>query len=156
AGGRVTAYKYGAWELGKKFVGSHRTLIGATAAALLVLAASSVVIGYQLHEARLNLAVSLLERAREAEQRSDWGRAAAYYAASRIEHDSKEARWGYALARQRIPRRLFARRGPDQSALDAGFLPDGRGLALALRPPFLIGRELDTGRELWRFELGAA
>jgi WD40 repeat protein/tRNA A-37 threonylcarbamoyl transferase component Bud32 len=155
AGGRVTAYKYGAWELVRKFVAGHRALAAVTGAALLVLAASSVAIAYQLHIARLNLAASFLERARAAEQSSDWGRAAGYYAASRIEHDSRESRWGYALARQRIPHRLFARRGPDQSVVDVGFLKDGRALALAVEPPFVIGRELETGRELWRFQPAA-
>src|SRR5216683_1693527 len=155
AGGRVAAYQYGAWELVQRFVTGHRALAAATAAALLVLAASAVAIAYQLHFARVNLAASFLERAREAERSSDWGRAAGYYAASRIEHDSRESRWGYALARQRMPHRLFARRGPDQSVVDVGFLKDGRALALAIETPFVIGRELDTGRELWRFQPAA-
>ena len=155
AGGRVAAYEYGAWELVRKFVAGHRALAAVTGAALLVLAASAVVIAYQLHVARLNLAASFLERAREAERSSDWGRAAGYYAASRIEHDSRESRWGYALARQRMPHRLFARRGPAQSVIDVGFVQDGRALALAVEPPFVIGRELDTGRELWRFQPAA-
>jgi tRNA A-37 threonylcarbamoyl transferase component Bud32 len=155
AGGRVAAYQYTAWELVRKFVAAHRTLVYATGTVLLVLATSSVVIGYQLHVARLNLAASFLERARAAEESSDWGRAAGYYAASRIEHDSRESRWGYALARERMPRRLFARRGRNQSVSDIGFLKDGRALALAVEPPFVIGRELDTGRELWRFQPAA-
>ncbi len=155
AGGRVAAYTYGAWELVRRFVAGHRALAAATVAALLVLGASSIAIAYQLYVARLNLAASFLERARAAEQSSDWGRAAGYYAASRIEHDSRESRWGYALARQRIPRRLFARRGPEQSVVDVGFLKDGRGLAVAIEFPFVIGRELETGRELWRFQPGA-
>src|SRR2546426_4214490 len=142
AGGRVAAYRYGAWELVRKFAAGHRALAAGVGTALLVLAASSVAIGYQLHVARLNLAASFLERARAAEQGSDWGRAAGYYAASRLENDSLEARWGSALARQRIPHRLFARRGADQSAVDVGFLEDGRALQLAVEPPFLIGREL--------------
>ncbi len=152
AGGRVAAYKYGAWELVRKFVAGHRALAAVTGAALLVLAASSVAIAYQLRVARLNLAASFLEQARAAERSSDWGRAAGYYAASRIEHDSLESRWGYALTRQRLPHRLFTRRGANQSAIDVGFLKDGRALALAIEPPFLIGRELDSGRELWRFQ----
>src|SRR5260370_38896826 len=49
-----------------------------------------------------------------------------------------------------MPRRLFARRGRNQSVSDIGFLKDGRALALAVEPPFVIGRELETGRELWR------
>ena len=156
AGGRVAAYHYGAWELVRKFVAGHRALAAGVSAALLVLAASSVAIGYQLHVARLNLAASFLEHARAAERSSDWGRAAGYYAASRIENDSLEARWGTSLARQRIPHRLFARRGADQSAVDVGFLQDGRAFQLAIEPPFLIARELEGGRELWRYQLFAA
>ncbi len=155
AGRRVLAYEYRPLELLKKFVAANRALSAVAAAALLVLVASSVVIGYQLHVARLNLAASFLERARAAEESSDWGRAAGYYAASRIEHDSRESRWGYALARQRMPHRLFAHRGVDQSVVDVGFLKDGRALAIAVEPPFVIGRELDTGRELWRFQSAA-
>src|SRR6267142_3773656 len=156
AGGRVAAYHYGAWELVRKFVAGHRALAAGVGAALVVLAASSVALGYQLHVARLNLAASFLEHARAAERSSDWGRAAGYYAASRIENDSLEARWGTALARQRIPHRLFARRRADQSAVDVGFLPDGRAFQLAIEPPFLIARELEGGRELWRYQLFAA
>jgi len=152
AGGRVAAHHYGAWELVRKFVAGHRALSAGVGAALLVLSASSVAIGYQLHVAQVNLAASLLERARAAERSFDWGRAAAYYSASRIERDSRESRWGYALARQRAPHRLFARRGPSQSAMDVGFLPGGQAVAVALEPGFVIGRDLETGRELWRFQ----
>ena len=151
-GGKVAAYEYGSWELVKKFVGRHRALSAVSAAALLVLVTSAVVIASQLRVARLNLATSFLERARAAEQASDWGRAAGYYAASRLEHDTREARWGYALARQRLPHRVVARNGPNQSAIDVGFTPDGQAIVLANEPPWLIGRELESGREQWRLQ----
>src|SRR6266446_120137 len=156
AGGRVAAYHYGAWELVRKFVAGHRALAAGVGTALMVLAGSSVAIGYQLRVAKLNLAASLLDRARAAERSFDWGRAAAYYAASRIERDSRESRWGYALARQRAPHRLSARRGPIQSMMDVGFLPDGSALSVAMEPPFVVGRELESGRELWRFQPSGA
>ena len=152
AGGRVAAYEYGSWELVKKFVGRHRALSAVSAAALVVLVTSAVVIVSQLHVARLNLATSFLERARAAEQASDWGRAAGYYAASRLERDTREARWGYALARQRLPHRVVARNGTNQSAIDVGFTPDGQAVVLAHEPPWLIGRELESGREQWRLQ----
>jgi serine/threonine protein kinase/WD40 repeat protein len=152
SGERVTAYEYGSWELIRKFVGRHRGLSIASAVALLILAGSGLNTWRQLRQSRRALASSLLERARAAENDSDWGRAAGYYAESRIEQDSREARWGYALARQRMPHRLFARRGADQSVIDVGYLHDGRALALSVEPPFLVGRELDSGKELWRFE----
>jgi serine/threonine protein kinase/WD40 repeat protein len=154
AGDRVRAYEYGSWELVKKFVGHHRSLSIASAVALLILAGSAGNTWRQLRLSRLNLASSLLERARAAEKESDWGRAAGYYAASRIEHDSREARWGYSLAREHMPHRLFARGGPNQSVMDVGFLQSGVALALALEPPFVVARELDGRREVWRFEPG--
>ncbi|HET6982634.1 MAG TPA: WD40 repeat domain-containing serine/threonine protein kinase [Myxococcaceae bacterium] len=153
AGNRVQAYEYRSWELLGKFARRHRGLALATAATLLVLAAFGVNTWRQLRHSRLDLARSLLERARDAEKESDWARAAGYYAASRIQHDSREARWGYALARERMPHRLFARRGPDDSVLDVGFLRNGVALTVAAEPPFVVGRELESGRELWRVEL---
>jgi len=155
SGERVQAYEYGSWELMKKFVGRHRSLSIASAVALLILAGFGVNTWRQLSLSRLNLASSLLERARDAEKESDWGRAAGYYAAARIEHDSREGRWGYALARQRMPHRLFARRGPDQSVLDVGYLRSEVAVAMGAEPPYVVARELDGGRELWRFELPA-
>jgi len=152
SGERVKAYEYGSWELVRKFVGRHRGLSIASGVALLILAGSGLNTWRQLRHSRRDLAASFLERARSAEKESDWGRAAGYYAESRIEQDSREARWGYALARQKMPHRLFARRGADQSVIDVGYLRDGRALALSVEPPFLVGRELETGRELWRFE----
>jgi len=151
SGERVKAYEYGSWELIRKFIGRHRGLSIASGVLLLVLAASGLNTLRQLRQSRRDLAASLLERARTAERESDWGRAAGYYAESRLEQDSREARWGYALARQKMPRRLFARRGADQSVIDVGYLRDGRALALSVEPPFLVGRELDSGNELWRF-----
>src|SRR5262249_19616900 len=152
AGGRVEAYRYGAWELLRKFAASHRALTAAAVAALVVLVVSSVVIAVQLHRARLNLASVLLERAADAERSYDWARAAAYYAASRIEHDSPQARWGYPLAREKAPRRVLAMRGKPLSMWNVSFLPDGTPWTLAMEGPSIIARSLDGGRELWRFD----
>ena len=151
-GGRVSAYEYGSWELVKKFVARNRALTAVAAAAVAVLLGSAVAVGAQLRRAHLQLAQSFLERARAAEVSSDWGRAAGYYAASRIEDDSREARWGLALAREKTPRRVLARTGPEQSFLDVGYLPDGRELVVGFEPPYVTGREVESGRELWRFE----
>jgi serine/threonine protein kinase/WD40 repeat protein len=153
AGDRVRAYEYRPWELLAKFARRHRGLTVASLVALMVLAAFGANTWRQLHRSRLDLAGSLLERARDAEKESDWGRAAGYYAASRVHHDSREARWGAALARQRMLPRLLARRGPEQSVLDVGYLRNGVALAVGAEGAFVVGRELDSGRELWRFEL---
>jgi serine/threonine protein kinase len=153
AGGRVGAYEYRSWTLLKKFVARNRALTAASATALGILLASAVVIALQLKQTRINLATSLLERAGAAQQSSEWSRAAGYYAASRIEHDSREARWGIALSRERIPRRLFARQGKTGEYVDAVLTPNGSISVLGLEESAVFLRELETGRELWRYEL---
>src|SRR5262249_9696966 len=155
-GGRVRAYQYGSWELVRKFVARNRALSTVSVAALGVLLVSAATIAWQLHGAQLNLAASFLERARSAEQKADWGKAAGYYAASRLHHDSVEARWGTALARERIPRRLFARSGVDRSYLDVGYDRDGRAIVLALEAGQVIVRDLESGLERWRYRAGGS
>ena len=149
-GGRVRAYQYGSWELVRKFVARNRALSAVSVAALGVLLVSAATIAWQLHGARLNLAASFLERAHAAEQKADWGKAAGYYAASRLHHDSLEGRWGAALARESIPRRLFARSSADRSYLDVGYDRDGRAIVLALEAGQVIVRDLESGLERWR------
>jgi hypothetical protein len=150
AGGRVHAYHYRPWELLKKFVAANRALSAVSAAGILVLFVAAGIILHQLRVTRANLAQSFIERARTAETSSDWARAAGYYAASRIERDSLEARWGYALAAEHISPRLFFRRGAESSYLDVGLLPGGRVLALGRQGRFLVGSDLESGAELWR------
>jgi len=152
AGGRVTAYDYGAWDLMKKFVVNHRGLSAMGLAALIILLGSSIVIARQLEDTRRALADSLLERAQLAERDADWARAAGYYAAARVQHDSPEGRWGYALAYEKMPRRSFARRTADRAFVDVAVLRDGRELALGLEPPWVIARDPRTLRELWRYQ----
>ena len=152
SGGRVRAYQYGAWALLRKFAASHRTLTAGVAAALAVLVVSSAVIALQLHRARLNLASVLLERAADAERSFDWARAAAYYAASRIEHDSLQARWSYPLAQEKTARRVLATRRKPRSIGDVGFLPDGTPWTVAIEGTTVIARSLDGERQLWRYE----
>src|SRR5262249_40383998 len=151
-GGRVRAYQYGRWELLQKFAASHRTFTAAVAAALAVLIASSAVIAVQLRRARLSLASVLLERATDAERSYDWARAAAYYAASRVEHDSPRARWSYPLAHEKAPRRVLATRGKPLSMRDVSFLPDGTAWTIGMEGTAIIARTLDGARELWRYD----
>jgi serine/threonine protein kinase/WD40 repeat protein len=153
AGGKVHAYRYRPWELLKKFIAANRALSAVTAVALLVLLAAAGIILRQFQVTRANLAQSFIERARTAETSSDWARAAGYYAASRVEQDSLEARWGYALAAEHISPRLFFRRGVASSYLDVGLLPGGRVLSLGRQGQFLVGSDLESGAELWRMEM---
>jgi hypothetical protein len=152
-GGRVRAYRYGSWELLRKFVAANRALSAVSAGAALVLVAAAGIIVHQLQVTRANLAQSFIERARAAEATSDWARAAGYYAASRIERDSDEARWGYALAAERVSPRVAVRRGPPGAYLDVGPLADGRLITIGRRDRILVGSDLETGKELWRSEL---
>jgi hypothetical protein len=153
AGGRVEAYHYRPWELLKKFVAANRALSGVSAAALLVLLAATGVIVRQLQTARANLAQSFIERARSAEADSDWARAAGYYAASRVERDSPEARWGVALAAERTSRRFLSRRRAAGAFVDVGPLADGRLITLGRQGRWLVGSDLETEKEIWRSEL---
>ena len=105
AGARVEAYAYGSLELARKFVQRNPALSVAVAASVLILIGAAIAVALQLRQARVNLASALIERARRAEDVSDWARAAAYYAASRVQNDTAAARWGIALARERMPER---------------------------------------------------
>ena len=153
AGGKVLAYSYGPWELLKKFVAANRALSAVSAAAVLVLLAAAGIIVHQLQVARGNLAQSFIERARTAEASSDWARAAGYYAASRVEGDSQEARWGYSLAAERTSPRVFTRRGAAGAFVDVGARADGRLVTLSRQGRLLVTSDLETGNELWRWEL---
>jgi WD40 repeat protein/tRNA A-37 threonylcarbamoyl transferase component Bud32 len=149
-GGRVRAYEYGAWELLRKFARSHRALLMGGAIALGALLVAATVIAVRLHQTRLDLASSFLERAYRAEQEGDWSRAAAYFAAARAQHDSSEERWGLAVAGERIAERVLSRHGPTGSAVDVGTLPDGRIIMLGLRGSNeLEVREAEDGKTLW-------
>ncbi|HET9157262.1 MAG TPA: WD40 repeat domain-containing protein, partial [Myxococcaceae bacterium] len=153
AGNRVRAYEYRSWELVKKFVAANRGLSAATAVAAVILLVAAAIIVHQLRVARMDLARSFIDRAKSAESISDWARAAGYYAASRIEHDSAEARWGFALAAERVSPRASLRRGPPGAFVDVGPGADGRLITLGRRNGVLIGSDLGTEKELWRAEL---
>ena len=153
AGRRVGAYTYGALELLRKFIVRNPALSAATGAALLILVASAIVVVVQLRQAKLNLAAALVERAHRAEDVSDWARAAAYYAASRLEHDTTAARWGVALARERLPQRKSVLEGPPGAFTDVDVLDDGTVLALEARGNSARLYEPTTGRTLWKVDL---
>jgi WD40 repeat protein len=156
AGGMVSAYAYPSVELFRKFISRHRTAATAVAAALCVAIVGAVVVAVQLHRARLNLASALLERARDAQHRLDWGRAAAYYAASRVEHDTRQARWGLALVRERTPERFLAHRGLPGSISAVSFADDGSLQLIGLEQGRVVARTLDGERELWRHPLAGS
>src|SRR5262249_15208231 len=149
AGGRVRAYQYGTWELLRKFAASHRALMAGLAVALGALVVTAVVVAVRLQVARRDLARSFIERARTAEQQSDWALAAAYFAAARTQEETPEARWGVALAQERAPERLLFPRGSPESFTDVGVLPDGRMVVLGSTPNRFEVRELESGKELW-------
>ena len=149
AGGRVRAYRYGAWELVRKFATGHRALTAGLAVALGALLVSAVLVGVRLHLVRRDLARSFLERAHAAERESDWARAAANFAAARTQRDSPEARWGVALASERAIERVLSIQGPTGSFTDVAVLPDGRIVILGVNGTRIEVRELDGGKVLW-------
>ncbi|HET9157833.1 MAG TPA: serine/threonine-protein kinase, partial [Myxococcaceae bacterium] len=149
AGGWVRAYRYRTWELFRKFAASHRALLGGIAIALVALLVSSGVVVTRLHQTRLGLASSFLERGYRSEQEGDWSSAAAYFAAARAQHDTSEERWGLAVASPRIAERILSRQGPAGSFTDVGVLPDGRVIALGQGSSEVNVREAESGRTLW-------
>jgi hypothetical protein len=149
AGARVGAYAYGPLELVRKFVLRNRGLSAAIAASVLILIGGAVAVVLQLRQARMNLASALIERARRAEDVSDWGRAAAYYAASRLQTDTTAARWGLALARERMPERGNTLTGGPGAFTDVDVLPDGTVVALETRKTLARLYDAATGRTLW-------
>jgi serine/threonine protein kinase/WD40 repeat protein len=149
AGGRVEAYRYGSLELLRKFVKRNRGLSAALAASVLILVGGVFAVVLQLRQARVNLASALIERARRAEDVSDWGRAAAYYAASRLQTDTTAARWGLALARERMPERGKTLTGGPGAFTDVDVLSDGTVVALEMRETLARLYDAATGRTLW-------
>jgi len=149
AGGRVEAYHYHSLELLRKFVKRNRGLSAAVAASVLILLGGVVAVVLQLRQARVNLASALIERARRAEDVSDWGRAAAYYAASRLQTDTMAARWGLALARERMPERGSTLTGGPGAFTDVDVLPDGTVVALETRQTLARLHDAATNRTLW-------
>jgi tRNA A-37 threonylcarbamoyl transferase component Bud32/WD40 repeat protein len=149
AGGRVRAYQYGAWELLRRFASSHRALLTGVAIAAGALLATSIFVAVRLHQTRVDLASSFRERAYRAERDGDWSKAAAYFAAARVQHDTREERWGLAVAGERIVERILSRHGPAESFTDVGVLPDGRVIALGRDSDQVEIREAETGKALW-------
>ena len=149
AGGRVEAYHYRSLELLRKFVKRNRGLSAAVAASVLILLGGVVAVVLQLRQARVNLASALIERARRAEDVSDWARAAAYYAASRVQNDTTAARWGLALARERMPERGSALTGEPGAFTDVDVLSDGTVVALENRANLARLYDASTGQSLW-------
>jgi serine/threonine protein kinase/WD40 repeat protein len=153
AGARVEAYSYGSLELVRKFVQRNPALSVAIAASVLILLGAAIAVALQLRQARVNLASALIERARRAEDVSDWGRAAAYYAASRLQNDTTAARWGLALARARMPERGSALTGGPGAFTDVDVLSDGTVVALETRANLARLYDASTGQSLWTAQM---
>lgn len=150
AGERVGAYDYGSWELLGKFAARHRALLVGVAVALTALIVAVVVVARRLHQTRLELASSYLERGYRAQREGDWSKAAAYFSAARTQHDTHEERWSLAVARERITERILSRQGPAESFVDVSVLPDGRIIALGHSLNHVEVRDVETGAPLWQ------
>jgi serine/threonine protein kinase/WD40 repeat protein len=152
AGTRVAAYAYSSLELLRKFVRRNPALSLTIVTSVLILIAAGFAVLVELREARVNLASTLVQRARRAEDVSDWARAAAYYAASRVENDSRAARWGIAFARERLPERESTHTGAPGAFSDVDVLPGGTVVALEARDNTARLYEVATARTLWTVE----
>src|SRR5262249_13246158 len=130
------------------FAASHRALLTGTGIAVGALLVAAAVVAVRLHEARIDLASSFRERAYRAERDGDWSKAAAYFAAARVQHDTNEERWGLAVAGERITERILSLQGPAESFIDVGALPDGRVVALGLASDRVEIRDVDSGQTL--------
>jgi WD40 repeat protein len=116
----------------------------------------TIFVARQLRSTRGSLAAAFIDKAQAAEKDLDWGRAAAYHAASLVQRDSLLARWSLALDAQRMPRMTSRDVGPAEVGAVA-FLSDAR--AVLLRSPgdgVVIAEAVDSGRELWRAMLPSA
>jgi WD40 repeat protein len=110
---------------------------------------TSIFVAVRLHQTRVDLASSFRERAYRAEQDGDWSKAAAYFAAARAQHDTREEQWGLAVAGERITERILSRQGSAGSFTDVGVLPDGRVITLGQSSERVEIREAETGKTLW-------
>ncbi|HET6984088.1 MAG TPA: WD40 repeat domain-containing protein, partial [Myxococcaceae bacterium] len=119
------------------------------AASVLILIGAALVVALQLRQARVNLASALIERARRAEDVSDWARAAAYYAASRVQNDTAAARWGLALSRERMPERGSVLTGGPGAFTDVDVLSEGTLVALETRANLARLYDPSSGQSLW-------
>jgi tRNA A-37 threonylcarbamoyl transferase component Bud32/WD40 repeat protein len=149
AGGRVRAYQYGTWELLRKFASSHRAILTGVAIGAAALLVAAVVVAVRLHRTRVDLASAFVQRAYGAEQEGDWSKAAAYFAAARVQHDTTEKRWGLAVASEQMTERILSLHGPAESFTDVGVLPDGRVIALGRALARVEIREAESGKTLW-------
>jgi hypothetical protein len=148
-GGRVRAYQYGTWELLRRFASTHRALLVGAAIAVGSLLVATAVVVTRLHQTRVSLASSFLERGYRAQREGDWSKSAAYFAAARAQHDTREERWGLAVATPRITERILSRHGSAGSFTDVGALTDGRVIAVGRGPSHAEIQDVESGRTLW-------
>jgi eukaryotic-like serine/threonine-protein kinase len=148
-GRRVRAYQYGSWELLRKFAATHRAILTGVAIAAGALLVAGLVVAVRLHQTRVDLASAFLQRAYGAEQEADWSKAAVYFAAARVQHDTTEERWGLGVARERITERILSLHGPADSFTDVGVLPDGRVITVGHPSDRVEVREVESGKTLW-------
>jgi tRNA A-37 threonylcarbamoyl transferase component Bud32 len=109
AGDRVVAYEYRTWELVRRFVRRHRATTALALLAVAALIASALVTRARYLESRRQLAQSFANLADGAARDLRWDRAAAWFAAARVQEDSLRARLGLAYSRHHAPRPLVAR-----------------------------------------------
>jgi WD40 repeat protein len=123
--------------------------VGGAGIALVALIVSVAVVAVRLHLTRVELARSFLDRAYRAQRDGDATLAAGYFAASRAQHDTLEARWGLAVARERQVERVLARTASAGSFLDVTRLADGRVVTFGRAGDQVEVREVESGALVW-------
>jgi WD40 repeat protein len=130
-GGRVKVYRYTPWGSAARWLKKNRAITITALCVIAALAVGSLRVAMENTVARTNLAQALLEKAAASSRDLEWGKAAVYAAAARMQEDTAEARFRTAhrgpveidpLLRVQLP-------GPiDKLALS----PDGQLAAVAI------------------------
>jgi eukaryotic-like serine/threonine-protein kinase len=125
----VRAYRYSLFEQVRLLVARNKTAAAVVMIAFALLAASAVLVLRENQNKSLALADVLLGKAREAEDNLQWDRAAAYYAAARVQVDREDTRYGVMLAGNRAALRVRRFTGHVGTVKALARSPDGRTLA---------------------------
>ncbi len=159
-GRRVGAYEYGVWDVLRLFVKRHKALSGAIASVFVVILISGFLISMAYQEAvkqrdaaKRNLAEAFLNAAQLAENDLEWSKAAAYYAAARINYDRQDAQIGVIENEKRaVFPALRLTVGRPVSSIS--FAPDGGTLASAGQDKMVRLWDPRTGKEKGRLPDG--
>ena len=105
-GARLSVYQYSSLELFRRFVRKNRTVTGGIAVAVLSLVVAVLIRGSALADTRRQLAATLTEQARVAENELDFARALELHGEAHALRPSPASAWGQALMAPLAPLRI--------------------------------------------------